>query len=118
MELRLVLTVENFEQALAFYRDALGLEELPAWEDQEGRVAILDAGRATLELVDEGQAEAIDRIEVGRRVAGRCGSPSRSPTAPRRQRGSSPQAPNWSPAPSSRRGTTRMCGCRRPTAHS
>ena len=70
MELRLVLTVENFEQALAFYRDALGLEELPAWEDQEGRVAILDAGRATLELVDEGQAAAIDGIEVGRRVAG------------------------------------------------
>jgi lactoylglutathione lyase len=70
MELRLVLTVADFEGALALYRDALGLEELPAWEDQEGRVAILDAGRATLELVDEGQAEAIDRIEVGRRVAG------------------------------------------------
>lgn len=70
MELRLVLTVENFEEAVAFYRDALGLEELPAWEDQEGRVAILDAGRATLELVDEAQAAAIDRIEVGRRVAG------------------------------------------------
>jgi catechol 2,3-dioxygenase-like lactoylglutathione lyase family enzyme len=70
VELRLVLTVADFEVALAFYRDALGLEELPAWEDQEGRVAILDAGRATLELVDEGQAEAIDRIEVGRRVAG------------------------------------------------
>jgi catechol 2,3-dioxygenase-like lactoylglutathione lyase family enzyme len=70
MELRLVLTVTDFDQALTFYRDALGLEELPAWEDQEGRVAILDAGRATLELVDEGQAQAIDRIEVGRRVAG------------------------------------------------
>jgi lactoylglutathione lyase len=70
MELRLVLTVADFEGALALYRDALGLEELPAWADQEGRVAILDAGRATLELVDEGQAEAIDRIEVGRRVAG------------------------------------------------
>jgi lactoylglutathione lyase len=70
MELRLVLTVTDFEQALAFYRDALGLEELPAWADQEGRVAILDAGRATLELVDESQAQAIDRIEVGRRVAG------------------------------------------------
>jgi catechol 2,3-dioxygenase-like lactoylglutathione lyase family enzyme len=70
MELRLVLTVTDFDQALTFYRDALGLEELPAWEDQEGRVAILDAGRATLELVDEGQAKAIDRIEVGRRVAG------------------------------------------------
>ena len=70
MELRLVLTVGDFEEAVAFYRDALGLEELPAWEDQEGRVAILAAGRATLELVDEGQAEAIDRLEVGRRVAG------------------------------------------------
>jgi len=70
VELRLVLTVTDFELALAFYRDALGLEELPAWADQEGRVAILDAGRATLELVDEGQAQAIDRIEVGRRVAG------------------------------------------------
>jgi predicted enzyme related to lactoylglutathione lyase len=70
MELRLVLTVDDFDEALAFYRDALGLEELPAWEDQEGRVAILDAGRATLELVDQGQAAAIDRLEVGRRVAG------------------------------------------------
>lgn len=70
MELRLVLTVGDVDAALAFYRDALGLEELPAWEDQEGRVAILDAGRATLELVDERQAAAIDRLEVGHRVAG------------------------------------------------
>jgi lactoylglutathione lyase len=70
MELRLVLTVADFEAARAFYRDALGLEELQAWEADDGRVVILDAGRATLELVDEGQAEAIDRIEVGRRVAG------------------------------------------------
>jgi predicted enzyme related to lactoylglutathione lyase len=70
MELRLVLTVEDFDAAVAFYRDALGLEELPAWADQAGRVAIFDAGRATLELVDEAQAAAIDRIEVGRRVAG------------------------------------------------
>ncbi len=70
MELRLVLTVADVDAALAVYRDALGLVELPAWEDQEGRVAILDAGRATLELVDERQAEAIDRIEVGARVAG------------------------------------------------
>ena len=69
-ELRLVLTVEDFDAALAFYRDALGLEELHAWEAEEGHIAILGAGRATIELVDEGQAAAIDRIEVGRRVAG------------------------------------------------
>jgi catechol 2,3-dioxygenase-like lactoylglutathione lyase family enzyme len=70
-ELRLVLTVEDFDAALAFYRDALGLEPLEAWEAEEGgRVVILAAGNATLELVDEGQARAIDLIEVGRRVAG------------------------------------------------
>jgi catechol 2,3-dioxygenase-like lactoylglutathione lyase family enzyme len=69
-ELRLVLTVDDFEAALAFYRDALGLEELEAWEAQAGRVAILGAGAATIELVDEDQAAAIDGIEVGRRVAG------------------------------------------------
>jgi catechol 2,3-dioxygenase-like lactoylglutathione lyase family enzyme len=69
-ELRLVLTVADFDGALAFYRDALGLEQGPAWENQPGRVAILQAGKATIELVDEAQAAAIDEIEVGRRVAG------------------------------------------------
>jgi lactoylglutathione lyase len=69
-ELRLVLTVEDFDAALALFRDALGLEEVDAWEAHAGRIAILGAGRATLELVDEAQAQAIDEIEVGRRVAG------------------------------------------------
>jgi lactoylglutathione lyase len=69
-ELRLVLTVEDFEAALAFYRDGVGLAELEAWEADEGRVVILDAGKATIEIVDDAQAAAIDRIEVGRRVAG------------------------------------------------
>jgi lactoylglutathione lyase len=72
MELRLVLTVDDFEQALAFYRDALGLPEREAWEAEgaDARIAILDAGRATLELVNEAQAAAIDDVEVGQRVAG------------------------------------------------
>jgi lactoylglutathione lyase len=69
-ELRLVLTVEDFDAAVAFYRDALRLEEVHAWEAQAGRIAILGAGNATLELVDEAQASAIDTIEGGRRVAG------------------------------------------------
>jgi catechol 2,3-dioxygenase-like lactoylglutathione lyase family enzyme len=50
-ELRLVLTVEDFDEALALYRDALGLEEREAWEAHGGRIAILAAGAATLELV-------------------------------------------------------------------
>jgi catechol 2,3-dioxygenase-like lactoylglutathione lyase family enzyme len=70
-ELRIALTVENFDEALAFYRDTLGLEELELWEAPGSRAVLLSAGRATLELFDEGQAAMVDDIEVGRRVAGK-----------------------------------------------
>src|SRR6478735_4109951 len=46
-ELRVALTVEDFDRAVAFYRDALGLE-----------------------LFDSAQAESVDAIEAGRRVSG------------------------------------------------
>ena len=69
-ELRVALTVENFDQALAFYRDALGLEQVADWSSESGRVVVLDAGRATLELFDHAQAESVDAIEAGRRVSG------------------------------------------------
>jgi catechol 2,3-dioxygenase-like lactoylglutathione lyase family enzyme len=70
MELRLVVPAPDYDEALAFYRDVLGLPELGAFADGGGRVAILGAGRATLELSDVPHAEHIDRLEVGRRVAG------------------------------------------------
>jgi lactoylglutathione lyase len=71
-ELRVVLTVDDYEAALAFYRDALGLEEFAAYAAPNGgQVTLLNAGRATLELADGAQAEYIDQVEVGRRVAGR-----------------------------------------------
>jgi lactoylglutathione lyase len=69
-ELRLAFTVEDFDQALAFYRDALGLEQLADWSSDSGRVVALDAGRAVLELLDESQAETVDAAEAGRRVSG------------------------------------------------
>ena len=69
-EMRLTLTVDDFDQALAFYRDALGLEQLADWSSDDGRVVVLEAGRATLELFDQDQAESVDMIEVGRRVSG------------------------------------------------
>jgi lactoylglutathione lyase len=69
-QLRLVLTVDDHEQALAFYRDALGLAQLEDWSSRSGKVVLLDAGRATLELVDARQAALIDEVEVGSRVAG------------------------------------------------
>src|SRR5207253_11107172 len=59
-----------FDAALAFYRDTLGLRQLADWSSSNGRVVLLDAGRATLELFDDAQAATVDRIEVGRRVAG------------------------------------------------
>jgi hypothetical protein len=40
---------------------------------------LLDAGRATLEIFDEAQAQAIDTIEVGRRVAGQVRVAFQSP---------------------------------------
>jgi lactoylglutathione lyase len=70
MELRVVLTVPDFDQAVAFYRDTLGLEQLADWSSEDGRVILLEAGSATIELFDERQAESVDRIEAGRRVSG------------------------------------------------
>jgi uncharacterized glyoxalase superfamily protein PhnB len=69
-ELRIALTVQDFGQALAFYRDALGLEQLADWSSESGRVVVLGAGRATLELLDDAQAETVDAIEAGHRVSG------------------------------------------------
>lgn len=69
-QLRLVVTVDDYDEALTFYRDVLGLPEQEAYSLPEGRVTILDAGRATLELTDPGHAAFIDDVEVGRRVAG------------------------------------------------
>jgi len=70
MELRVVLTVPDVDEALAFYRDGLGLEQIADWSGEGGRVILLEAGHATLELFDERQAESVDRIEAGRRVSG------------------------------------------------
>jgi len=69
-ELRVALTVEDFARAVAFYRDALGLEQIADWSSAAGRVVVLEAGRATLELFDNAQAESVDAIEAGRRVSG------------------------------------------------
>jgi predicted enzyme related to lactoylglutathione lyase len=69
-ELRLVVTAPDYEQALRFYRDVLGLTEQAAFSSPGGHVTILQAGRATLELADPQHAAYIDEVEVGRRVAG------------------------------------------------
>ncbi len=69
-ELRLAFTVENYDEAVRFYRDVLGLPVISEWEQPTGSGAILDAGRATLELLSVDQSELVDRIEVGEVVSG------------------------------------------------
>jgi len=69
-ELRLVVTVADYDEAVRFYRDVLGLPELADFSSDDGRVMLLGAGRATIEIVNQNQAEFIDSVEVGRRVAG------------------------------------------------
>ncbi|MEH0827751.1 VOC family protein [Micromonospora sp. CPCC 205714] len=71
-QLRLVVEAEDYEAAVAFFRDALGLPEQAAFSgDGDARVVILDAGRATLEIANPAQKRMIDEVEVGRQVAPR-----------------------------------------------
>jgi catechol 2,3-dioxygenase-like lactoylglutathione lyase family enzyme len=73
-QLRLCVTASDYDEALRFYRDVLGLSELASYTSPDsapgGRVTILQAGVATLELADPAYAEYIDQVEVGDRVAG------------------------------------------------
>ncbi len=64
-QLRLVIQVDDYDAAVAFWRDAMGLEETAAFEgERDARVMILEVGRATLELANAAQVELIDRIET------------------------------------------------------
>lgn len=69
-ELRLVVTAADYEAALHLYRDVLGLRQTDVFSSPGGRVTLLDAGRATIELADPPHAAYVDEVEVGRRVAG------------------------------------------------
>ncbi|MDA0637174.1 VOC family protein [Nonomuraea sp. MCN248] len=69
-QLRLVVEAEDYEAAVAFYRDVLGLPEQAAFSGGDGaEVVILEAGRATLEIANPAQKRMIDDVEVGRQVA-------------------------------------------------
>jgi len=69
-QLRLVVETDDFDQAVAFYRDVLGMtEEFFVESDNDARVMALQAGRATLEIVNRAQRRLIDQLEVGRDVS-------------------------------------------------
>jgi len=67
LQLRLVVEADDYEQAVAFYRDVLGLKEQEAFEAEGvgAKVTILHAGYATLEIANPAQRRMIDEVEVG-----------------------------------------------------
>lgn len=68
-EMRTVIAVDDYDGAVAFYRDVVGLDVDVEWDRPSGRGVLFDAGRATLEIFDRAQQAAADEFEAGRRVA-------------------------------------------------
>ncbi|WP_460788603.1 VOC family protein [Microbacterium lacusdiani] len=64
-QMRLVVAVDDFDQAVGFYRDVGGMTEQAAFNGEgDARVAILLAGEATLEISNRAQVALIDRVET------------------------------------------------------
>jgi predicted enzyme related to lactoylglutathione lyase len=71
-QLRLVVEAEDYDEAVRFFRDVMGMTEQEAYSGDGGaEVMILDAGRATLEIANPAQKAMIDEVEVGRQVSPR-----------------------------------------------
>ena len=68
-QLRLVVEAEDFDEAVTFYRDVLGLPIEFEERDGDAQVVAIRAGRATLELVNPAQRRLIDQLEVGHDVS-------------------------------------------------
>ena len=70
LQLRVALTISDYERLVKFFCDGLGLEPAAVWNNDGGRALMLEMGQATLELFDERQAEVIDGLEAEKRVSG------------------------------------------------
>ena len=70
LELRVALTVSDYERSIKFYCDGLGIEPAAIWNNGQGRALVLNMGNAALEIFDETQAETIDQIEAEQRISG------------------------------------------------
>ena len=70
LELRVAFTVRDFERAVKFYCDGLGIEPAAIWNNGDGHALVINMGQATLELFDDAQAETIDSLEAGKRLSG------------------------------------------------
>ncbi|MRR31222.1 short-chain dehydrogenase, partial [bacterium] len=49
-ELRVALTVKDFERSVKFYTDGLGMMPAALWNNGQGQALILEMGKGTLEI--------------------------------------------------------------------
>lgn len=70
LELRVALTVEDYEKVVSFYQDALGVEPSAIWTTEATKGILFEMGNATLEIFDEAHAAEVDRLETGTRTSG------------------------------------------------
>lgn len=77
-QLRLVVEAEDYDAAVAFYRDVLGLSEQAAYEGEgDAKVMILNAGLATLEISNPAQVRMSTGSRPRENRVRASGSPSR-----------------------------------------
>jgi catechol 2,3-dioxygenase-like lactoylglutathione lyase family enzyme len=71
-QLRLIVETDDYDAAVTFFRDALGLAEVESISGGDGaQVTILSVPSATLEIANPAQVRHIDDVEVGRPVSRR-----------------------------------------------
>lgn len=73
-QLRLIIETDDFDTALRFYRDVLGMPEQLAFATEgDDRVAILHAGIATIELATSAHGGGPGGTSAGAPLALVCG---------------------------------------------
>lgn len=70
LQLRVALTVEDYERIVSIYQDGLGLTPAADWTAGESKAILFEMGSGTLEIFNEAQAAKVDHLEVGARVSG------------------------------------------------
>ena len=82
----MVITVDDFDRVVRFYRDTVGLSVDSEWDRDDGRGVLFDVGKATLEVFDRAQKESNDILEAGQsgadstdsRAKGVCSRPRKN----------------------------------------
>jgi RimJ/RimL family protein N-acetyltransferase/catechol 2,3-dioxygenase-like lactoylglutathione lyase family enzyme len=70
LQLRVALTASDYTRLVEFYCVGLGIEPTETWTNEDGHGVMLELGRATVELFDDGYAAYIDHVEFGERISG------------------------------------------------